>query len=190
MTKSELKMIFYLLQGRENVGKTFRQMASESGMSLGSVQQNFQQLAAAGYILDTPKGKVLRRRSQLIDRWSRGYAEELKARQLLQRFTFLTPQVRASWQQVSIPQGCHWSGEAAAILEGFISPQRWDLYVPESANALIATGRMIPDPDGEIFVHRRFWQTDSIPLLVVYADLLATGDDRCAEAAERIKSLI
>ncbi len=49
---------------------------------------------------------------------------------------------------------------------------------------------MIPAPLGEIYVYKRFWQTQDTPLLVVYADLLATGDDRCREAAERIKPLI
>ena len=46
---------------------------------------------------------------------------------------------------------------------------------------------MIPAPQGEIYVYKRFWQTEGTPLLVMYADLMATEDDRCREAAERLK---
>ena len=49
---------------------------------------------------------------------------------------------------------------------------------------------MIPAPQGEIFVYKQFWPGDEMPLLVVYADLLATDDDRCREAAERLKPQI
>ena len=49
---------------------------------------------------------------------------------------------------------------------------------------------MIPDPEGEIYVYRKFWTGEDIPIIVVNADLLSTGDDRCTEAAGRIKALI
>lgn len=191
MQKSELKLVFYLLQDKRNVAKNFRQIAEETEMSLGSIQAKMQELTDKGYIVPSDKGRVLRKRSQLIDWWAHGYAESLKEKQLLMRFGFLTPAIRMAWKEIALPHSAQWSGEPAAnIMDGYISPERWDLYVEDNANALIATGRMIPNPQGEIYVYRKFWKGDAIPALVIYADLLATGDDRCKEAAERIKSLI
>ena len=74
--------------------------------------------------------------------------------------------------------------------DGYLQPAEWSIYAADNANALISTGRMIPNPQGEIAVYKRFWSTDEMPLLVVYADLLATEDDRCIEAANRIKPLL
>lgn len=95
------------------------------------------------------------------------------------------------WRAIVLPDTLSWSGEpAAALLDKYLVPQRWDIYTTDTANPLISTGRMIPDPQGNIFVYRKFWKEQDTPLLIIYADLLATQDDRCREAAERIKPLI
>ena len=99
--------------------------------------------------------------------------------------------MREHWADILLPSQAWWGGEPAAFLrDGYLRPQKWDVYVEESADCLIATGRMIPDPEGEIYVYRKFWTGEDIPIIVVYADLLSTGDDRCTEAAGRIKALI
>ena len=187
MQKTALLITFYLLQNKENVNKTVRQMAAETGASIGSVHSTLAELTEDGFIVDSGMAHVLRKRQTLIDRWVNGYAETLKKKLLLGRFTFLTSSVRKQWETISLPATVSWGGEAAvALLDGFLIPERWDVYT-EDPNMLIATGRMIPSEEGEIFVYRKFWHTPGIPMLVVYADLLATGNDRCREAAERIK---
>ena len=191
MQKSELTLVYYLLQDKHNTAKNFRQIAEETEMSLGSVQAKMQELTEKGYIALSDKGRVLRKRSQLIDWWARGYAESLKDKQLLMRFEFLTPTIRMAWKEITLPSCAQWSGEPATHrLGNYLSPERWDIYVENNANALISTGRMIPNAQGDIYVYRKFWKGDGMPTLVIYADLLATGDDRCKEVAERIKSLI
>ena len=49
----------------------------------------------------------------------------------------------------------------------------------------------MPDPQGEIKIYKKFWIGESderlAPALVIYADLMGTGDSRCREAALRIK---
>ena len=90
-----------------------------------------------------------------------------------------------------MPENVSWGGEpAAALLDDYLQPERWDVYVSDNANALVATGRMIPKADGEIYVYRKFWDEAGTPPVVVYADLLAMGNDRCREAAERIIKVI
>ena len=191
MQKTEAKIIFYLLQNKENVGKTIRDIATATGVSLGSVHSTLSDLINRGYVVDDGKSRLLRKRPSLIVRWTQGYNDTLKPKLFISRFTFLSPAVREQWHSIQLPKTLSWSGEpAAALKDGYLQPERWDIYTSDKANALIATGRMIPAPQGEIYVYKRFWQTEGTPLLVVYADLLATEDDRCREAAERMKHLL
>lgn len=191
MQKTGAQIIFYLLQNKENAGKTIREIADATGASIGSVHNTLADLTNRGYIVDDGKKRLLRKRQQLIDQWAQGYADTLKPKLFLGRFTFLSPAVREQWQAVQLPKKLSWGGEPAAVLQdGYLKPERWDIYTADSADALIATGRMIPAIQGEVYVYKRFWQNEGTPLLVVYADLLATEDDRCREAAERIKPLL
>ncbi len=181
----------FLLQDKANISKTYRQMAKETRLSLGSVQGVMSDLVEHGFVVETSKGRILRRRTFLIDRWAREYSEGRKKKQLICRFRFLAYSVKEHWADVQLPSQARWGGEPAAfLLDGYLSPQKWDVYVEESADCLIATGRMIPDPEGEIYVYRKFWTAEEIPIIVVYADLLSAGDDRCTEAAGRIKTFI
>lgn len=191
MQKTALLITFYLLQNKENVNHTVRKIALETSTSVGSVHSTLAELTEDGYIVDGESGRALRKRQTLVNRWATGYAETLKKKLLMSRFTFLTPAVRQQWENVVLPPAFSWSGEpAAALLDGYLNPERWDVYTDGNVNPLIATGRMIPSAEGEIFVYRKFWSTPDMPLLVVYADLLATGNDRCREAAEKILNRI
>ena len=191
MQKTEVQIIFYLLQNKENVGKTIREIAVATGVSVGSVHNTLADLTNRGYIVDNGDCRLLRKRQSLIDRWAQGYADSVKPKLHIGRFAFLSSTVREQWQKIRLPETLSWGGEPAASLhDGYLQPERWDIYTADSADALIATGRMIPAPQGEIYVYKRFWQDEGTPLLVVYADLLATEDDRCREAAERIKPLL
>ena len=191
MQKAETQIILYLLQDKVNVGKTIREIATATDVSVGAVHSTLTDLANRGYIVNDGKTRLLRKRQLLIGHWSRGYAETLKPRLFIGRFTFISPETREQWQKIRLPETLLWGGEpAVAQQDGYLQPERWDIYTADNADALIATGRMIPNPQGEIFVYKRFWKTEGMPLLVVYADLLATEDDRCGEAAERIKPML
>lgn len=191
MRKTELFVVFYLLQDKRNLNQNTRQMAANLYMSIGSVHNALQHLQDNGFLIENNGRRLLRKRTPLIDQWAQAYARTFKPKFLVSRFTFLAPQVRDQWQNIVLPDTLNWGGEPAAALRSHhLQPGRWDIYTADNANALIATGRMIPSSHGEIYVYKRFWQTQDTPLLVVYADLLATGDDRCREAAERIKPLI
>ena len=171
-----------------SVFKIIEQQVNIENVSLGSVHSTLSDLTNRGYVVENGKSRLLRKRQSLIDRWTQGYNDTLKPKLFISRFTFLSPVVRTQWQSIQLPKTLSWGGEpAAALMDGYLRPERWDIYTADNANALIATGRMIPDPQGEIYVYKRFWQTDDTPLLVMYADLMATEDDRCREAAERLK---
>lgn len=190
MRKSELLVVFYLLQDNANVRKNIRQIAADLSLSIGSVFNALKKLQDNGFLIETDGLHVLRKRSILIDRWAKAYPA-FRDKNIIARFSFLNRQIRQQWADIRLSKTLSWGGEpAAALLDGYIQPQRWDIYTADNANALISTARMIPSVQGEIYVYKRFWHTEDTPVLVIYADLFATADDRCREAAERIKPLI
>ena len=191
MQKAEFQIVFRLLLDKSKANSNYRRLATEAGTSIGSVHNTMQNLTEKGYIVEDGKKRLLRKRSSLLDRWARAYADGLKERYLIARFTFLTPQVKEQWRDIRLPETVSWGGEpAAALLDDYLQPERWDIYTADNANALIASGRMIPKADGEIYVYRKFWNEAGTPPVVVYADLLAMDNDRCHEAAERILKVI
>lgn len=189
--RAEFQIIFRLLQDKAKVNSNYRQLAAEAATSIGSVHNTMQSLMEKGYIVEDGKKRLLRKRTSLLDRWARAYADGLKERFFIARFTFLTPQVKECWRNICLPENVSWGGEpAAALLDNYLRPERWDVYTADNANALITTGRMIPKADGEIYVYRRFWDEAGTPPVVVYADLMAVDNDRCREAAERIRERV
>ena len=48
--------------------------------------------------------------------------------------------------------------------------------------------RLLPQENGPVEVYKKFWhhpsETNTAPLVLVYADLIATGDARCLETAD------
>lgn len=189
MNKSEFLVLFYLLQGKDHVSGSYRDIAAATGVSLGSVHAAMADLSERGYLIESGRSRALRKRSSLVDWWARGYADMLKRKSFLSRFTFLAPQVKEQWQEIDLFDSLTWGGEPAAALMGYpIQPGRWDIYTADNANALILTGRMVPYPLGEIYVYKKFWNTPGIPLMVVYADLLFADDARCREVAQLIKT--
>ena len=188
MTKAEMILFLYLIDDKENTDKPLRKIAAETGLSLGSVQGIMAELSRQGFIVRVRGKKMLRKRSTLIDRWAGGYAEENKSKQFIARFRFLSPAIKENWREIQLGSNAYWGGEPAVfLLDGYLRPGRWDVYVEEKADCLIKTARMIPDPEGDIFVYKKFWGMEGVPAVVVYADLLSIDDDRCREAAMRIK---
>lgn len=78
MQKSEMRLVLFLLQDKTSISKTYRQMAKETGLSLGSVQGVMSDLAERGFVVETSAGRILRKRMFLIDRWARDYSEGRK----------------------------------------------------------------------------------------------------------------
>lgn len=82
---------------------------------------------------------------------------------------------------------------AAALLTEYLKPGAVTIYAKPPHFAFILENRLREAPDGEVEVRRRFWPFDYewdhpnlVPPLLIYADLLATGDARCIETAQRV----
>ncbi len=86
-------------------------------------------------------------------------------------------------------------GEAAAAqLTRYLKPEIATLYLPENTvNDFILKARLKKDVNGNIELLNTFWEFDHarelkglVPPVLVYADLMATANDRNIETAKMI----
>lgn len=91
-----------------------------------------------------------------------------------------------------LPEGMYWGGDCGAnLVDGYLIPGEFEIYSDVASSLLLRTGAVMPAPNGEIHIYKKFWIGESklnlAPKLVIYADLMGAGDSRCHEAALRIK---
>ncbi len=86
-----------------------------------------------------------------------------------------------------------WAGEpAAARITRHLKPGGLTIYAEKIPARLVAEKRLKKHEAGRIDFRKRFWRFDTdrraetVPPVLVYADLLALADPRAREAAERI----
>ena len=56
---------------------------------------------------------------------------------------------------------------------------------------IIKEYKLLPDPNGNVKVYEKFWKDHQkfkniVPPVIAYADLIATGNRRCIETAQKI----
>jgi hypothetical protein len=120
------------------------------------------------------------------------YPEKLRPKLLTGHFTGDV----VAWQEMRLPAGhAQWGAEAAAAkMTNMLKPEVITIYADHgyTPEVLIAN-RLKPDENGRVEILERFWDLaveertrDTVPPILVYADLLATGDQRNTETAGRI----
>lgn len=190
-TMAGVKVVFALLACPSLLSAPYREIAATAGVSLGAVSQVLENLKQTGYLLEHgTKGRLWQKPVELIRRWSEAYAERLRPKLLLGRFRADQP---GWWKEVQLValQAC-WGGEvAAAKLTQYLKPQIKTIYAPGKLPRLQAQFGFHPDRDGDIELLKKFWtfaalpdHPDIAPALLVYADLLASGDERNLETAQ------
>lgn len=186
-----IKVIFYLLQDKNNVNKAYREIQENTGVALGTVKNVIDELVARNFILVTDKGRILKNRKALLDLWIESYNQVLKPKLLMGRLTFRTNEQRIIWLAMELPEGMYWGGESAAnIIDNYLEPGAFDIYTDVPTAYLMKTGLVKQDVNGEIKVYQKFWKWETedhlAPLILVYADLMGSGNSRCLEAAKRL----
>jgi len=184
-----LKIIFRLLENPNWINLPYRQMQDSANVSLGSINIIMKELIEARYILKTERGKFLKNKNGLLERWIVGYNDVLKPKLFIKRMTFKDKNIKRDWKNIQLPPDCYWGGEAAANLyNDYLFPELYTIYGGNSG-ALVKAG-LRPDENGEILVYNKFWtftnEEKRIPALLIYADLMGSGNSRNIEAAQRI----
>lgn len=192
-----LKILFALLCEPALANATHREIAARAGVALGSVPAALQDLQEQGHLAVLGKQRRLQTSRRLLDAWAQAYARRLRPKTLKGLYT--TP-LFDDWAHWSLmPSDGLWGGESAAqLLTQYLRPGILTIYTHRLPPLFMAKQRMSKAPDGAVerVVECRepFWgavgtlrpadsRSDVVPPLLVYADLLATGESRCIETA-------
>lgn len=192
ISETNIKLILFFLQNPESVNWAYREIQEKVGLSLGTITKAFDLLKAKQYLVQTEKGRKISMREELVEWWQQKYNEFLKPKLLINRMTFRSPEHRRKWKEMLLPEGMYWGGDCGAnLVDGYLIPGEFEIYSDVASSLLLRTGAVMPAPNGEIRIYKKFWIGESklnlAPKLVIYADLMGAGDSRCHEAALRIK---
>ncbi|MCH7570125.1 MAG: hypothetical protein IH919_06090 [Deltaproteobacteria bacterium] len=188
-----LRVVFAFLCHPALVNAPYRDIAREAHVALGTVAWVVTNLKGMGYLLDKGKrGRRLVNRKKLLDRWVTAYPERLRPKLLIGRFRT----TQTDWWKDALLTSfrAYWGGEVAAKrLTQYLKPEMITIYAREPTAQLQLNYRLRKDPEGNIELLRAFWDVERdwvdpemVPPLLVYADLLATGDPRNIETAKLV----
>ncbi len=191
-TKTGLKVLFHLLNDKDLVNKTQREIAVETGVALGNIPQIIDGLIKTGYLLPLNKRDYIwKNRKELLARWVDEYAINLRPKLIKNRYSLKT-----DWQKIKLnTKKTVWGGEPAAdLLTNHLRPGKFTLYTKELNVHLIKNYKLTPQDDGEVEVLEMFWDNEKTdtknkkcaPPLLIYADLIITGGKRNLETAKKI----
>ena len=185
-----LKIVYLFLCQPALVERPYRDLAKMANVALGTVKSTMTELIQRGFVFDMRKtGKKLVDKKRLFERWIAAYPDSLKPKLLLGRF-------RGDgewWKDISLdPALAQWGGEvAAAKLTGYLKPGTVTLYADKNRLAeLVIAKRLKKEPQGNVEILERFWPLDNgfgdgdtVHPIIIYADLVAIGDQRTMETA-------
>jgi hypothetical protein len=191
-----LKLLFALLCNPGWIDLNYRELAGRAGVAHGTVGWVMRDLAEGGFLVEVGKPRArrrkLRNRRALLDRWVEAYLRTLRPQTLLHRYQADQPEW---WKAVDLRKHKALLGgePAGAVLTGHLKPGIATLYLAGAPGPLIVEQRLKAAAEGNVELRRRFWpfehrwnHPELTPPLLVYADLLGTGDARCIETAQRV----
>lgn len=187
------QVIFAILSWDELLEAPLRQLATAAGVSLGQVQETLELLTEYGF-LDSRRRFVPQGREALIDQWTAAYPLGLGMGRADALFVGEFQDLSSSENRVYI------SGEAA--VPHLLRAETLLLYSEEVPVDLIRARRWRRAQDNAtVVLRRKFWADPrglqgepddepdvlTAPWLLVYADLMASGDGRQREAAQQLR---
>ena len=197
-----MRVVFAFLRDKNLINAPYRQIAEQAQVALGTVGWVIRDLVAQGFLLDGhQKGqRKLADFDQLMAKWVEAYPHKLKAKQRIATFTTGDP---GWWKAIDLKEfGALWGGEiAAAQYTRYLHPKDAVVYLNrEHMTKFLKTARLRTIAQNEqagiqVDLIEPFWREEKdkgrtaglAHPLVVYADLIETGDPRNLETANRIR---
>jgi len=203
-----LEVVFAFLCYEWIVAEPYRTIADRAGVAVGTVGWVIKALKAGGYIKERGRVRKLTKHKELLDRWVEAWPRKLKPKLLIGEFQTEDPYW---WKEIDITRyDGYWGGEiAAAKYTCYLTPEDATVYLPkEKVPNLLRDARLQKANEWgrtnmvKIHIYKRFWPrtTDYLdngyeegeglvhPILV-FADLIATGDTRNLETAKKLYDL-
>ena len=193
-TKTGLRVLFEFLNNSQLINQTYRQIAEYAGTSVGNITHIINGLKQENLILPIDKNTYkVKDYQNLLIKWAEAYQYNLKPQLKIGTFRFLKENDFNNWQQIDLQKDkTLWGGEPAGdLLTNYLRPAELTLYTLESRGELMKNYRLIPDDKGNVKVYKMFWKHDNnqqntVPPLLIYADLMNIGDERTIETAQKI----
>lgn len=190
-----LKMIYLLLTDENLLNQPQRTIAEEVGIALGNINYILNGLKELKFLIEKNKKEFqLINKNELLQKWITGFEERLKPTLHIGNFRFLKTEDERNWKDLKLKQHqTFWGGEPAGdIMTHYLQPGIFTIYTDETRNSLMKNYRLIPDPNGNVRVYKKFWKdlngfTETVvhPILA-YTDLLNADNSRCIETAKMI----
>jgi hypothetical protein len=188
-----LQVLYVLLCNPGIEDEPLREITKAADVALGTVSWVMKELEKMGYLVQMGRrGRELIRKDNLLKRWVTAYPEQLRPKQLKGRFRAIN---HDWWEDINIKDfGAYWGGEvAAAVLTKYLRPEIVTIYTKQPIGKLIFKNKLKKDPAGNVEILNLFWNfklntfmNDLVHPILVYADLVATGDNRNIETAGMI----
>jgi hypothetical protein len=192
-TQAGLKLIYAVLDDTNLINAPHRIVANRSGVALGTVGKILKALEKQDHIVQMGRyGKKLINKKKLLEKWCLEYLEKLKPKILLGRFE--GPEDFAQKAQLT-EFNALWGGEMAAFeLTMHMKPEEYIIYAEANQLSNIVIHNRLKKADtGNIEIYKAFWPTDqyvfftqTVPPILIYADLLEFKDQRKLETAKVI----
>jgi len=188
-----LQVLYVLLCNPGIEDKPLREIAKAADVALGTVNRVMKDLERMGHLITMDRrGRKLVRKDNLLERWVTAYPEQLRPKLFRGRFRAINYDW---WKDSNIKDfGAYWGGEiAAAFLTKYLRPEIFTIYTKEPIGKLVLKNKLKKDPDGNVEILNLFWNfnvntanIDLVHPVLIYADLMATGDQRNIETAGQI----
>ncbi len=188
-----LQVVFALLCNPGLEDAPFRKINRQAKVALGTVGWVMRDLREMGYLITMGKrGRQLIQKKELLMQWVTAYAEQLRPKLAAGRYQATDVDW---WRHATLHNyQAFWGGEiAAAILTGHLKPHIVTIYTKQPLGRLMVPHKIKKDDDGNIEILNVFWDfefklphRDLVHPVLIYADLLATGDPRNIETAKII----
>ena len=193
-TKAGLRVIFLYLTNENEINDTYREIAQNAGIAIGNVKLIHEGLIEEGFALRVNEKELkIINRKELLQRWIAAYTEKLKPTLYAGNYRFNNPDDFIKWKDLNLERTLtQWGGEGAGnIYTDYLQPEVLTIYTNEKKANLIKEHRLLPVPEGNVIAYGKFWKEkvpfkNVVPPIVAYADLLATGNRRCIETAQKI----
>ena len=188
-----IKLIYCLLVNPDNINKSLRELSEVSQIALGSVSAIIRELVELKFVLKTKNKKALKNKLELLQRWVIAYNDVLRPKLFIKKMSFINKLDYANWNNpdlFSFSEKTLWGGEcAASIVTGNITPANYTIYTGQTWQSVGKTLKLIPDEDGKVELLRlfnKFEEEHTVSPLLIYADLMNSGESRNLETAEII----
>lgn len=187
-----------------------RRIASEAGVGKSTVAESLQRLFEEGVIARGRTGWVFVRPTRALDRWLHGYAELLRPklvagrfeyegdwRDLMKRWRIAFAAEREGTPAVAMPRWAWGGGFAARQLTQHLEAPLDLIHVERDPAHFVERARLAPSGRGRLALHvapgpvafeRAPAAGECAHPLLVYTELMTTGDERAREAAQIIRA--